>query len=491
MCPPPIHGESASALVRPDERIVRPAIQCPVVHVAHAARALRAGERMRRRWREPRTTVANTTEVAHTACDVLGSVRRRGKAVPMVAPATPNPFKNFDPATLGAEQNLGLTARPAPSLRLLVVDPDPAAAPSVCEAIGGVQGKLTVRRRAKRAAPDPDIRPTVFAAANLTEARKSFKKLASRGQSVDLVIVEDAQPEGDADLLGELLSTCPAEARLVVTSRVPSLGGSIAAFRVGALDYLPKPLDPAVLAQRLRLAAGRRYVQVKDQRRLGRLKSAVRQLNQARRTVGQKVDVLCQDLVGAYGELARQVERVRVQEHFRELLASAADLEQLLCHCMDWLLRELGHCNIAVFLTDDDGKSELGAYMKHTIPGDAGVTRCLAEHVIPRVTADGLLHVGGDSGDPLTGAPSKAMHGQSLLAVDCTYLAESLATLIVFRRSEKPFGGDELELLKAAAPVFATAITNLVRSGGTEAGARGDDENEDGEEWRRGGTSTR
>ena len=45
----------------------------------------------------------------------------------------------------------------------------------------------------------------------------------------------------------------------------------------------------------------------------------------------------------AYGELSRQLDGVRTQEGFRRYIAEAADLEQLLCHAMDWLLRQMGY----------------------------------------------------------------------------------------------------------------------------------------------------
>lgn len=404
----------------------------------------------------------------------------------MVAPAKPDPLDHSDdwhdlPLPEGAAVLMRLE-RLLPGLRLLVVDPDPATAPLVRKALGAAEAKTPTRRTAKstdRAA----ARALVYSAANLTEAARTLKKLITRGEAIDLVIAEERQPDGRGLALSRTLADYRSESRLLVTSFAPSLAGSLEAFRQGALDYLPKPLSAQTLAQQIRIAAARRYVQLKDQRRLTRLRGAMRQLNQARRTVGKKVDLLCQDLIGAYTDVARQMEQVRVGGHLCKLLASACDLEQMLCHMMDWLLRELGHCNIAIFLTDDEGKSELGAFMKHTIAGDERVTRWLAQHVIPRVTLEGLLHAGDAGDEPLGPADVKHIPQQSLMAVDCTYLAESLGTLIVFRANDKPFSGDELALLKASGPVFATALTNLVRSG--EASADKKKPLDEDEWWRR------
>jgi hypothetical protein len=225
----------------------------------------------------------------------------------------------------------------------------------------------------------------------------------------------------------------------------------------------------------------------KTDRRLIRLKRAVRQLNVARRAVGRKVDLLCIDLVGAYGELSKQMEQVRVGEHLRELLASSADLEQMLCHLMDWLLRELGNCNIAIFLTDDEDRSELAAYMKYTILGDDATTRELIDRVIPRVRKCGSLSIRPeDKAVP----PKSLLAGQHVVGVDCTYLAESLGTLVVFRDEKPGFSGDAISLVNAAARVFAIVLTGLVReqdSQSTEATGGGDEDVGESDEWWRTG----
>ena len=73
--------------------------------------------------------------------------------------------------------------------------------------------------------------------------------------------------------------------------------------------------------------------------------------------VSKKVDLLCNDLIAAYGELSRQLEAVRTTEAFRGAISAIADLEQLLCHTMDWLLRQMGYANVAIWLASDEARS--------------------------------------------------------------------------------------------------------------------------------------
>ena len=106
--------------------------------------------------------------------------------------------------------------------------------------------------------------------------------------------------------------------------------------------------------------------------------------------ISRKVDLLCNDLVSAYGELSKQLDDVRTQEGFRKCIAGATDLEQLLCHAMDWMLRQLGYCNVAVYLAGEDGAFQLGAYMKYTLAGDTMLTDALKRVLLPATVREGV-----------------------------------------------------------------------------------------------------
>ena len=225
-------------------------------------------------------------------------------------------------------------------------------------------------------------------------------------------------------------------------------------------------------------------------RRLDRLQRAVRRLNVARRAVSQQVDTLCHDFVDGYGEVARQVEEARQATHLRHLVEGAADLEQLLCHTMDWLLRHAGHCNIAIFLDDDEGRPELGAYMKHTVAGEPPVVEWLTEAVLPKIGEDGVVW----RAEPEALLPSLDVLDASLsplmdhvaMAVRCTYLAEPLATIVLLRRDDEPLAEREASTLRMAGEAFAAALTRVIRDG--EGGLHedldeDDDDDDEAEEW--------
>lgn len=324
-----------------------------------------------------------------------------------------------------------------------------------------------VEELATEGTPAHTEKPRLERLRTVTDAAQALRRLSRHDSRVDLVICDAKLRDGGAgELLGAIAEWQP-QARLVVSSDEPTLDEALASVRDGAIDYLPRPINRDLLRARLAHAVGRQYLESKTDRRLVRLKRAVRQLNSARRAVSRKVDLLCNDLVGAYSELSKQMEEVRVGENLRQLLESSADLEQMLCRLMDWLLRELGNCNIAIFLTDEEGRSELGAYMKYTVPGEEAMMQRLAERMTPRIRKSGSLSVRvGEEKPPID--PSLAR--QHLVGVDCTYLAESLGTLMVFRDEEKAFTGDAISLLNAAARAFAVVLTGLVHEPHAETG---------------------
>src|SRR5256885_15457019 len=132
--------------------------------------------------------------------------------------------------------------------------------------------------------------------------------------------------------------------------------------------------------------------------------------------ISGKVIRLGSDRVAAYGELSRQLGDVRTQEGFRKSIAGATDLEQLLCHAMDWLLRQLGYCNVAVYLAGEDGAFQLGAYMKFTIAGENLLTDALKRVLLPPVVREGILHTqANDYDSQLTPQEMHLMKGQDVL----------------------------------------------------------------------------
>ncbi|HQY89287.1 MAG TPA: response regulator [Tepidisphaeraceae bacterium] len=304
-----------------------------------------------------------------------------------------------------------------------------------------------------------ELNARVIHASSKSEAEKILET-----ETVHLVIADSRLPDGDGAKLIDTLQARQPQARAIVISGYVSIDSSIAAFRKGAIDFLPKPFDAKQLVDRVSKAVKFQALAARTDKRLVRLKSAVKKLNNARRTVSKRVDLLCNDLVGAYGDLARQFEDVRVRENFRHTVDASNDLEQMLCHTMDWLLRQCGYTNIAIYLSGDDGNFELGAFMKYTIAGTKPITDAIRHGVLETVVRDDFIQwTDREAIELLTDAEMPHLKGQTVMGVNATYLGESLGTIILFRDGKSPFSAEDAAVARTIAPVFAHALTNLAR----------------------------
>lgn len=325
--------------------------------------------------------------------------------------------------------------------RVLVVDDEPTLFELISDTVGR------------------EVKCRLVCARDLGEARRILET-----ERIELMVADVHLPDGDGMSLLPLLREKQPEASAIVITGDPTIERAIRAIRAGALDFVPKPFDINHLTDRVRKALQRQAHTARKEKRLDRLRDAVRRLNDARKVVTRKVDLLCNDLITAYGELSKQFDGVRTQEGFRRHLEKAGDLEQMLCHAMDWLLREMGYSNIAIWLAADADDFQLGAYMKYTVPGDRKLTDALRKGLIPMTLRKGLVHFGADQAEELlTPAELSLLEGQSVMSINCTYLAESLAVVTLFRDDERPYTDEDAAVLRQVGTVFGSLLAGIVR----------------------------
>lgn len=310
----------------------------------------------------------------------------------------------------------------------------------------------------------------LLTARTLAEAREIMAR-----QAVSLLVADVNLPDGQGLTLIPALKKNNPEAAVIAMGKVAGVDDIIDALRNGAEDFVPKPFTAGQLRDRLSQALTRQSAAEiaarKNRRKVERLREAVRKLGTARRTVAKKVDLLCNDLVAAYGEISRQVDSVRVGEDFRKLTEKAADLEQLLCHTMDWLMRRCGYSNIAVFLATGES-FQLGAYVKYTMASSPELTEALLNGLVAKAGREGFVRVSADEANhELTAAELRHLRGHSAIAANCTYLGDSLATLVLFRDGASPFTAEDAETFRIIAPLVAVALASHTREpGSTEDG---------------------
>ena len=296
-------------------------------------------------------------------------------------------------------------------------------------------------------------------ASTLSDARTVLAE-----QSIDLLVADVNLPDGNGNSLLEELNRRHPLAAAVMMSGEPSVDCTISAMRGGAVDFLPKPFSGDQMAERIRKALITHRLKRVQETRFKKLKDTCRKLNDARKTISKKVDLLCNDLITAYGELSRSLETVRLQEGYGQFIAKANGLEQLLCHTMDWLLRQVGYCNIGIWLASAEHDLQLGAFMKYTIAAEPPLMEALQKNLLKLTMRRGFVRLGAqDLKATLTSAELKYLAEQEVLAINCTYLGESLAVLAMFRDHHTPFSNDDVAALKTMSPLFALSLARAVK----------------------------
>jgi FixJ family two-component response regulator len=286
-------------------------------------------------------------------------------------------------------------------------------------------------------------------------------------QAIDLVLLDVALPAGDGMALARKLQrTSPLTRSIVITAHA-SLACAIDAMRSGAVDFIAKPLNVDELNERVAAAMKHQRHDRRRDRQFTRLRKLCKHLNQARHEITDQVDILCNDLVTAYQDLAGQVNQIERSSELRAQLAEELDLEQVLRRAMEHLLDKIGPSNIIVFLPASSGGFTVGGYVNYS---DATGEQLPLVEPLPSTAAERLMA----DGDCVELADQQQI--ESWLQTPCGWLAdmhligvpcvdgagEPLAGLIMFRPADEPFDERAVQTLTAAAPVLTDQLIKVI-----------------------------
>ncbi len=301
----------------------------------------------------------------------------------------------------------------------------------------------------------------IHTAANLDEARE-----IALTQSIDLALVDIKLPDGDGmDLAQELHNRDPEMQSIVMTGK-PSLKRAVEAMRLGSCDFVSKPLDINEINTCVLRALQRRVDGNKSQARVMRLKKLCRKLNRARHEVTQQVDILCNDLVTAYQELAGQMKHVQVTSQFKAILDQELDLEQVLRRVLEFVLQHIGSTNAVIFLPGTSGGYTTGGYINYSFDKETASVLLghLADVAAPRIAdAEELFHLtGNDEIHSWLSDDSAWLENCHVVGLPCRKGEETMAALLLFRDNGEPFDAEALESLGAVGPVLAAHLSRVI-----------------------------
>jgi len=323
-------------------------------------------------------------------------------------------------------------------------------------------------------------------AATLAEARQQLSAAA-----FPLMLVQPKLSDGDGlDLIR--LAARRGRTQTILLTDEPRYELAREAIRAGAVDMLVKPLKPEEATQRLGAALERLDRQVNTTRRVQRLRRLCKKLDQARKDVADQVDVLCNDLVVAYQELANQMQSVVQTSEFGVLVREELDLEMLIRKSLEYLVEQAGATNAALFLPSGLDEFTLGGYVNYDCA--SGSADVLLDHlgdvVAPKLAReDAVIHLTNNTQlDHWMGDDAAYLADSHLVAFSARHEGEVLAVTILFRDAAEPFAPGVIETVGAIGPMMGEALARIIRvhhrhlpdnDEGDFYGLDGDDEGEE------------
>ncbi|MEM6750301.1 MAG: response regulator [Planctomycetota bacterium] len=289
-----------------------------------------------------------------------------------------------------------------------------------------------------------------------------------RSLKVDLALIDPALPDGSGLELTRRLTTARRPAAAIIVAADHDFDTAQRAMRAGAADCLSRQgLDIDHLASSVRIALDRHERDLATRKRVARLKKLCRRLNEARIEVAEQVDVLCNDLVTAYQELATQVQAKQGDRSFEDITTEELDLESLLRQTLEHVVGLTGPTNAAVFLPASMDEFSLGGYVNYDCTSDSAdmLLRHLADVLAPRVAeVDQTVH----ARDAVAmrrwlGDDAAWLEGGELLAISAGVRGEPLAVIALFRDADQPFSPDAVRQLEDLAPVLGERLERIIR----------------------------
>lgn len=349
-----------------------------------------------------------------------------------------------EPKESGQQSSIHSSAHePKSGWSILVVDPTLQSVHTLIEAVGQNQTRILQARSAR-------------------EAQDILNK-----EKIDLAVVADRLPDATANELVAGIRELASYASTVIVSPDPSVDQTIEAMRLGVADIIRDPLDIEQANMAVRRVLAQRKQDRKLRQRVKRLKRVCRKLSAARAEVSNQVNVLCNDVVTAYQELAEQIQNVESTSEYATIIGNELDLERLLRETLEYLLKKAGPTNAAVFLPATMDEFSLGGYINYD--WSTGSPEMLLQHlgdvVAPRVAEHpGIMHLtDNQSLQECFGDDASYLEDCHIMGTTCVHEDEPLAVLVLFRDNAEPFPKAMEEIVHAVSEELADYLHRIIR----------------------------
>lgn len=304
------------------------------------------------------------------------------------------------------------------------------------------------------------------------KADEAHEQVKAPGK-IDLAIIPQAGGNGLA--LAQALKEADRATAVILLANQPDFAFAQQAMQLDATDVIAMPTAneteegwAKLVGERITNALSRQRAARVYASRVRKLKRLCRKLNDARLEVTEQVDVLCNDLVTAYQELAVQVQNVAQFTGYRDAIGQELDLEIVLRKTLEYIVQQAGPCNAAVFLPSSADEFSLGGYVNYDCTKESAdmLLQHLADVLAPAVAEKGeeLMHVTDNrSLDELLGDDWNYLADCDLLALPVNHDGEALAVITLFRDSDQPFTEPAIDAMSTVADQMGELLGRIIR----------------------------
>lgn len=304
--------------------------------------------------------------------------------------------------------------------------------------------------------------------------KQAIKKAQAPGKFDLAVISESSSTASAIDLAGQIQAIDTSTAVVLLTNHA-DFATAQQALQIGAMDLIVRAegceSDTAWLEDaltRINAALDRQWQERVRSSRVRKLKRLCKKLNAARLEVTDQVDVLCNDLVTAYQELAVQMQNITHANGYEQAIGEELDLEVVLRKTLEYIVKQAGPCNAAVFLPSSADEFALGGYVNYDCTKESAdmLLEHLADVLAPRIaeTSQGVLHITeNQSLSDMLGDDWNYLADCHLLAMPASHDDEALAVITLFRDNNQPFSNQAIEALACISDQMGELLGRIIR----------------------------
>jgi hypothetical protein len=200
---------------------------------------------------------------------------------------------------------------------------------------------------------------------------------------------------------------------------------------------------------------------VDDKQRHKRLRLLIKKLNKDRKKQNQKIDILCNDFIGAQRNFIKKLGIISFVANFYESIIGTTDLKKLLYTAVEFFQDENADVNITFFLRQEEN---FELYMfeggQPTAIEKQYIESCFTPELMDNISKSNKVCTLDDMFAMGLQGNLNELNKISAVTIPLGLLGSSLGFILVYRSSENKLTADEIGRISAVISGLSRAITS-------------------------------